>query len=138
MFTHPKTGMTVLSEGECWELLGGAHVARLAAVVGDELEVFPINVVVDGHTVVFRTAEGTKLAAATMARQVVIEADDHDRGTGLAWSVVLKGVAERVDDFNRIYQLEELALVPWDERPKQWFVQVTPRQISGRRFAAAV
>src|SRR5690606_41987457 len=102
METDARTGMTVLTEDECWDLLRSAEVARLAVVVGDDLEVFPINIVLDDRTVVFRTGEGTKLAAVTIAGRVVIEADGFIRDTGEAWSVVVKGTAERLERFSEI------------------------------------
>ena len=59
--------MTVLSEDDSWQLLASADVVRIAVAVAGDVEVFPINSVVDGRTVVFRTAEGTKLAAVAVS-----------------------------------------------------------------------
>ena len=132
-----RTGMTILDEATCWELLSTAAVSRLAVVVGDDLEIFPINTVVDDRTIVFSTGEGTKLAAVTIARNVVVEADGYDDATGEAWSVVVKGVADRLDRFEDIDRAEQLPLNSWSRHPKQWFVRVTPRRITGRRFDVA-
>lgn len=137
MATDPRTGMTVLDEDACWDLLCNAEVARLAVAVGDDLDVFPINIVVDGRTVVFRTGEGTKLAAATISRRVAVEADGFDVETGEAWSVVVKGTAERLERFREIDSAESLPLHVWSDHPTQWFVRVRPRQISGRRFVVS-
>ena len=131
----PRTGMTILDEATCWDLLSTAAVSRLAVVVGDDLEIFPINTVVDDRTIVFSTGEGTKLAAMTIARNVVVEADGYDDATGQAWSVVVKGEADRLDRFDDIDQAEKLPLHPWSGHPKQWFVRVRPRSVTGRRFA---
>jgi nitroimidazol reductase NimA-like FMN-containing flavoprotein (pyridoxamine 5'-phosphate oxidase superfamily) len=133
----PRTGMTILDETTCWELLSTADVCRLAVVVGDDLEIFPINAVVDGRTLVFSTGEGTKLAAVAIARSVAVEADGYDSATREAWSVVVKGAADRLEHFHDIEQAESLALRSWSDHPKQWFVRVTPRNVSGRRFAVA-
>jgi nitroimidazol reductase NimA-like FMN-containing flavoprotein (pyridoxamine 5'-phosphate oxidase superfamily) len=133
----PRTGMTVLDEAACWELFTSAEVARLAIVVGDDLEIFPINPVVDKRAIFFRTGEGTKLAAVTIARKVAIEADGYDASAGEAWSVVVKGDAERLERFDDIERAEQLPLRSWSDHPKQWFVRVRPRQITGRRFAVA-
>ena len=133
----PRTGMTILDEATCWDLLSTAAVSRLAVLVGDDLEIFPINTVVDGPTIVFSTGEGTKLAAVTIARNVVVEADGHDDATGEAWSVVVKGEADRLDRFDDIDKAEQLALQSWSTHPKQWFVRVKPRSITGRRFAVS-
>ena len=45
---------------------GSAQVGRLAVSIKEQPDIFPINFVVDHGTVVFRTAEGTKLAAAVL------------------------------------------------------------------------
>jgi nitroimidazol reductase NimA-like FMN-containing flavoprotein (pyridoxamine 5'-phosphate oxidase superfamily) len=128
--------MTILDEATCWELLSTAEVSRLAVVVGDDLEIFPINTVVDDRSIVFSTGEGTKLAAVTIARRVVVEADGYDADTGEAWSVVVKGEADRLDRFNDIEHAEQLPLNSWSRHPKQWFVRVRPHSVTGRRFPA--
>lgn len=135
MDTDPRTGMTILDEEACWELLRSADYVRLAVVVGDDLEIFPINAVVDGRTVVFRTGEGTKLAAVTISGRVVLEADGYFPALAEVWSVVIKGDAERLETFPDIDRAEQLPLAEWTGHPKQWFVRVYPRQITGRRFA---
>ena len=48
--------MIELDESACWALLRSAEVGRLAVVVNHRPEIFPINLVVDHATVVFRTA----------------------------------------------------------------------------------
>jgi nitroimidazol reductase NimA-like FMN-containing flavoprotein (pyridoxamine 5'-phosphate oxidase superfamily) len=137
MNTDPRTGMAILNEDACWELLASAEVARLAVVVGDDLEIFPINFVLDGRTIVFQTGEGTKLAAITVAHRVVLEADGYDLARNRAWSVVVRGEAGRVEDFEEIYRVEALPLRPWTGHPKQWFVHVRPTSVSGRGFTIA-
>jgi nitroimidazol reductase NimA-like FMN-containing flavoprotein (pyridoxamine 5'-phosphate oxidase superfamily) len=137
MTTDPRTGMSILGEDTCWSRLASTNLARLAVVVAGNLEVFPVNIVVADRTIVFRTGEGTKLAAAVIAPRVVVEADDVDPTTGLAWSVVVKGRAERLDRFADIYGAEELVLPAWTEHPKQWFVRVRCEEITGRAFSLA-
>jgi hypothetical protein len=137
MTKDARTGMSILDEDTCWSRLASTNLARLAMVVAGDLEVFPVNIVVDGRSIVFRTAEGTKLAAAVIAPRVAVEADDVDPTTGLAWSVVVKGRAERLDRFADIYGAEELALPAWTTHPKQWFVRVHGDEITGRAFSLA-
>ncbi|MBB5788779.1 pyridoxamine 5'-phosphate oxidase family protein [Jiangella mangrovi] len=137
MTTDPRTGMTVLDEDACWSLLGSASIARVAVAIAGDVEVFPVNIVVDERTVVFRTGEGTKLAASVIAPRVAVEADGVDPARGRAWSVVVKGRAERLERFTDIYRAEDLALPSWTEHPKQWFVRVYCDQITGRSFQTA-
>lgn len=129
-------GVTVLPEDECWRLLREAEVGRLAVAVGGEPEIFPVNFVVDGGALVFRTAEGTKLAALTVSSRVAFEVDGYRPETEEAWSVVVKGRADRLERFPEIYAAEELPIFPWEASPKQWFVRVQPAQMTGRRFTA--
>jgi uncharacterized protein len=137
MKTGPDSGVTVLGEDECWRLLRTADVGRLAVVLTGEPEIFPVNFVVDGHTLVFRTAEGTKLFAVTASSRVAFESDGYDPASGEAWSVVVKGAAERLEHFSDIYAAEELVLFPWQAGQKQWFVRIGHTTVTGVRFPAA-
>jgi nitroimidazol reductase NimA-like FMN-containing flavoprotein (pyridoxamine 5'-phosphate oxidase superfamily) len=127
-----------LSAAECWALLSEIRFGRLAMTAAGEIDVFPINFVVDGHDLVFRTSEGTKLLESVICDLVAIEADQMDVATGVAWSVVAKGAPERLERFDHIYAAQRLGIHPWiDDLPKEHFVRVTIRSISGRRFHAA-
>jgi uncharacterized protein len=127
-------GVVVLDEDECWRLVEAAEVGRLALAIAGEPEIFPVNFVVDGHALMFRTAEGTKLAALTISSRVAFEIDGFLPESGEAWSVVVKGQAERMERFPDIYEAEKLPLFPWQATPKQWFVRVLPTTVTGRRF----
>ncbi|HEU4946118.1 MAG TPA: pyridoxamine 5'-phosphate oxidase family protein [Kribbella sp.] len=126
--------MTILSEEECWQRLETADVGRLAVVLVGEPEIFPVNFVADDRTLVFKTAEGTKLFAITASPRVALESDGYDAGSGEAWSVVVKGTAERLDHFPDIYAAEELPLFPWQAGVKQWFVRIAGTTATGVRF----
>lgn len=128
--------MTVLTEDECWALLTRAEVGRLAVCIGDGPEIFPVNFVADNRTVLIRTAEGTKLAAVSVAPQVAFEVDGFEAARGEAWSVIIRGTAQVLERLNDVYAAQELPLVPWDARPKPIFVRIEPARISGRRFTA--
>jgi hypothetical protein len=127
-------GISVLNEDECWQLFNDAQVGRLAFAVAGEPEIFPVNFVVDGRALLFRTAEGTKLAGLTVSSRVAFEVDGYEPDSGEAWSVVLKGEAERLDHFPDIYAAEKLPIFPWQASPKQWIVRVMPAKVTGRRF----
>ena len=128
-----RDGMTILDSATCLRLLGSQEVGRLAVSVAYHPDIFPINYVVDDATIVFRTAEGTKLAAAFIGHAVAFEADGYDADTGDAWSVVVKGHAEEIAMHD---MLEDTAfpVFPWSAGPKSRFMRVVPDEISGRRF----
>jgi hypothetical protein len=134
METSSESGITFLTEDACWRLLETADVGRLALAIAGEPEIFPINFVVDGRSLVFRTAEGTKLFGVTASPLVALECDGYEDDTGEAWSVVAKGTAERLEHFPDIYAAEELPLFPWQPGTKQWFVRIGPTTLTGVRF----
>ena len=136
METFPNFGTAMLAEDECWRLLVETEVGRLAMAIGDAPEIFPVNFVVDNRTVVFRTAEGTKLASLSISRRVTFEIDGFDAATGEAWSVVVHGVADVLERLNDVYAAQELPLFPWEAAPKPVFVRIRPRAVTGRRFMA--
>jgi len=137
MTTDTKTGMTIHEPDVCWKLLRSAEVGRLAVSIKDQPDIFPINFVVDHGTVVFRTAEGTKLAAAVLGRGVAFEADGFDAGAGEAWSVVIKGRAEEVLKMIEVFEATDLPLFPWLTSPKPRFVRIVPESVTGRTFRVA-
>lgn len=124
----------VLETNQCWELLRGVSVGRLAVVVGDHPDIFPVNYKVDHGTLVFRTGEGTKLHAALGDAPVAIEADGVNAETGEAWSVVVKGQASAVKLTQDVLDTIGLLLFPWEAGQKDQFIRIAPREVTGRRF----
>jgi uncharacterized protein len=129
----PEPGVTDLEANACWALLRSHEVGRLALSIHDRPEIFPVNYVVDHGTVVFRTAEGTKLAGS-VERGVAFEADGYEPGTGEAWSVVVKGRAEEISRGQELLDTADLPLFPWHAAAKQRFVRIVPDEVTGRRF----
>ena len=122
---------------ECWAMLRGVSVGRLALWVTDHPDIFPINYTVDHGTLVFRTGPGTKLAAALGETPVAMEADGVDATSGVAWSVVVKGIAALIDSTEDVLDSFSLMLFPWQSGCKDTFVRITPTLITGRKFKVA-
>jgi nitroimidazol reductase NimA-like FMN-containing flavoprotein (pyridoxamine 5'-phosphate oxidase superfamily) len=129
-----RFGAEVLETNVCWELLREAEVGRLAVTITEHPEIFPVNYVVDGGTIVFRTDEGTKLAGAVHGRPVAFEIDGYDPDRGDAWSVVIKGRATEIERIQDVFDALDLPLFPWHAARKHRFVRIEPFDISGRRF----
>lgn len=127
-----QSPVTRLDEDEAWQLLGSAQVGRLATVIERQPDIFPVNFVLDDQTVVFRTAEGSKLLQLIVNAGVAFEVDQWDAGSG--WSVVVKGHAEEVTDADDLARVEDLPLQPWVPTVKTHFIRITVEQIDGRRF----
>jgi uncharacterized protein len=124
--------VTILSEGESWNLLAGVALGRLVTSVEGEPEIFPVNFVVQNRTVLFRTAVGTKLVSAVINNNVLFEADDHNVAEG--WSVIVRGIARTLHSDEDIREAERAQLLPWTATVKQHYVRVVPTRITGRRF----
>ncbi|WP_284977447.1 pyridoxamine 5'-phosphate oxidase family protein [Arthrobacter sp. fls2-241-R2A-200] len=129
-----KPATEILETHQCWDLLRGVSVGRLAVVVDSEPDIFPVNYKVDHGTLVFRTGEGTKLHAALSEGPVAMEADGVNAETGVAWSVVIKGNASAVKLTEEVLDTVGLLLFPWEAGQKDHFIRITPSKVTGRRF----
>lgn len=131
-YDDQNEAITELTEQESWKLLAGAPIGRLATTLGDEIELFPVNHVVDDGTIVFRTSQGSKLFELTVNSRVAYEVDAYDDKGG--WSVVVHGEAEVVSGSEELEHAEQLPLRPWIPTVKTHFVRIRPIRVSGRRF----
>lgn len=123
-----------LSAKQCWELLRSTEVGRLAVIVSDHPEIFPVNYAVDQGTVVFRSAQGTKVTSALGDAPVAFEADGYDSETGLVWSVVVKGQASTFQTIEEAAESFNVDVHPWQAGKKERFIRIRPDEITGRRF----
>ncbi len=126
-----------LGPDQCWQLLAGAEVGRLAVAAAGEVDIFPMNFVVDERTLVFRTAEGTKLVEVVISGRVAFEADGYHPEQGEAWSVVAKGYAELLERSDDVFRAQSLPLFPWSAAPKERFFRLVVTSLTGRRFLVA-
>ena len=122
----------VLKEDEALELMGDQQLGRLVVRIKDDFDIYPLNYVVNEGKIYFRTAEGSKLFTVSINDRVLFEADDHTEDK--AWSVIVKGRARILERTDEIQQSDELPLKPWLPTLKYNYVEITPEEISGRRF----
>ncbi|WP_460782441.1 pyridoxamine 5'-phosphate oxidase family protein [Microbacterium tumbae] len=121
-----------LSTADAWAHLRAQELGRLVTHVGDVIEIFPVNFVVDRDEIVFRTAEGSKLLELTINDEVLFEVDDHTDTD--AWSVIVRGTARRLDTDDEVQHADGLGLRPWIPTLKHNYVSIVPTAISGRAF----
>ncbi len=120
----------ILDSEECWKLLRQTGIGRLGVVLDGRPEIFPVNFKVeDDSSVVFQTGSGTKTEAMDITPTVVLEADAVSAEFGIAWSVVVKGNATRMDANE-----PALALFPWQGVDKEELFRIVPESVTGRRF----
>lgn len=124
--------VSILPESECWNLLSSVSLGRLATCADGQIELFPVNFVVQDKTVLFRTAEGAKLVSAAMSSEVLFEADQYDAEQG--WSVIVRGKARSLRTDEEIERAEQAALRPWVATVKQHYIRIRPQRVTGRRF----
>jgi nitroimidazol reductase NimA-like FMN-containing flavoprotein (pyridoxamine 5'-phosphate oxidase superfamily) len=128
-----RTQLEVLEREECDQLLAHHHIGRLAIVVGGQPLVFPVNYALCDGAIVFRTARGTKLFGA-VGHPVAFEIDGVDASYHEGWSVLAVGEAEDVRDAIDLARLENEPLPAWSEAPKDHYVRIRPRAVTGRRI----
>lgn len=119
---------------ECWARLRSQEYGRLAVTAEDGPMIYAINAVVDHSTLLFRTADGSKLDALRQDDRVAFEIDGFDADTSEAWSVVIRGVAQTITDASESVAAVEVGLTPWQSGSKPTFVRIIPDSIAGVRF----
>ncbi len=130
--TETPDPVVALTDEECWERLRGQELGRLVTRVGDVIDIFPVNFVVDGETLLFRTAQGSKLFELTIDDHVLFEVDDHTDDD--AWSVIVRGSAHALDSSAEVERADSLPLRPWVPTLKYAYVRIEPTSLSGRAF----
>lgn len=121
----------VMTTEECWEMLRTHEFGRLAFHLGGEVHLAPVNYAVDHDTLLFRTAEGSKLLGVEMNSDVAFEIDEFDDEH--ARSVILRGVARHLGE-DEEHRAENVPLRPWVATLKYDVVEIRPTEISGRSF----
>lgn len=130
-----RTGIEVIDRDRCLLLLGGDTIGRLGVVAHGAPRIFPVNYALDGDTVVFRTAHGTKLDEGVRA-PACFEVDAFDRGARTGWSVLVLGHLEEVTPYqHKVYdRVRALLIDPWAPFEKDHIVRLVPDHISGRKL----
>jgi nitroimidazol reductase NimA-like FMN-containing flavoprotein (pyridoxamine 5'-phosphate oxidase superfamily) len=127
--TDPSTRtLEPLTREECWRHLTESVIGRLAAITEDGLPfVVPVNYAVDGESVVFASDFGTKFASL-LRHGVGFQVDAIDDSRRLGWSVLVQGVVHEMEP----QEAAHLTVEPW-VGPRQHFLRLVPRHVSGRR-----
>ncbi|MCV7031078.1 pyridoxamine 5'-phosphate oxidase family protein [Mycobacterium sherrisii] len=130
--TQTDDGAIILPEHECWDLLSSVTLGRLVTSADGRPQIFPVNYADQRRTILFRTAEGTKLVSTAINNEVVFEVDDHNVAEG--WSVIVRGTARSLRSDAEIEDAERAQVLPWTSSEKSHYVRVMPEMVTGRRF----
>ncbi|MFI6515903.1 pyridoxamine 5'-phosphate oxidase family protein [Spirillospora sp. NPDC050679] len=132
-----KPVLEELDRAESLRLVAGTTVGRVAFDDGEGPAIIPVNYVVDGGALLFRTTVGgrltqnlsTRLAGAEVRIAFEVDSLDMDGHTG--WSVLLRGGARPMTE-------EEAARAPdpepWPAGERESHIVFTPSEVSGRRL----
>lgn len=124
-----------LTRDECFSLLAGQHLGRVVLVDDRGPLALPVNFVLDQHTVLFRSDQGTKLDAAVRNGRVAFQIDGVDQATRTGWSVLVRGEAKEVTDPAELALVRRLPRYPWAPGAKGHDIRILPCSLTGRRIA---
>jgi uncharacterized protein len=128
-----ETGeLTELGREECLRLLAGGLIGRVVFTEAALPAAHPVAYLLDGGEVVFRTADGGKLAAATLHRVVAFQVDDVDPAARTGWSVLGVGEAYEVTDPRRLADLADRSPRPWAANQDGPTVAIPLQRLAGR------
>ena len=134
----PQPGdLTRLGRAECWELLAGRSVGRLACIARAGVpDVVPVNYVVHRGELLLRSGPGPKQQAAERREQVAFEVDAFDESQRQGWSVVVAGRLTRLAPAEqvRLARGDVPMPVPWARGARSAVLRLTPTRLDGRRL----
>jgi len=132
--TDHTTQFERMGPEECLRLLEAEDVGRLAVIQGRVPVIFPVNYVLDGDSIVFRTAPGTKLAHGD-GTLVAFEIDHLSREEREGWSVVVTGRLDEITPTGaELDRLGRLPLTPWAGGVRDHWMRLGLGLVTGRRI----
>jgi nitroimidazol reductase NimA-like FMN-containing flavoprotein (pyridoxamine 5'-phosphate oxidase superfamily) len=129
----PPGGVSAIDETDCYVLLRGRTLGRVAVKLADDLVILPVYYAVMDRDIVFRTAPGTKLDAAVLKTKVAFEVD----GTSPGWSVLVRGHAEELRDPALQTRARSLLGSDWPAGDREELVRIRAERVTGRRLPPA-
>jgi uncharacterized protein len=127
-------GLELLTEEQACQLLACGEVGRVGITIGALPAIFPVNYRMIDGAIVFRTAPGSKMSAATEGAVVAFEVDDYQLTDRSGWSVLAVGPAEVSDDPDLASKVADAGLEPFADGSRSTIVRVEPTFLSGRRL----
>jgi nitroimidazol reductase NimA-like FMN-containing flavoprotein (pyridoxamine 5'-phosphate oxidase superfamily) len=131
-----ESHLDVLSEEACRHLLANEQVGRIAFVdTAGYPVVLPVNYVLDGDLIVFRTDTGAKLDQVPQ-RRVAFEVEHLALACHSGWSVLVQGLGQDLTDAAgpAYEQLRQRRMDLWAPGDKSHWVAVEVHHITGRRI----
>ncbi|MCS7479366.1 pyridoxamine 5'-phosphate oxidase family protein [Umezawaea endophytica] len=118
-----------LPEATSLRLLAGVPFGRVVFSRDALPAIRPVNHVVDRGSIVIRAHLGAAVLSS-VGMVVAYEADSIDPVTRQGWSVIVVGVAKRVDDPDEVARLDEV-LKPWVRGTMDHVIRIVPEMVTG-------
>lgn len=94
----------------------------------------PVILLLDRYEIIFRTANGAKLAAALRGSVAAFEVDKINSETCTGWSVVCVGRSYEITDPTRLAVLAEIMPAPWAPKRTARTIGIGIEVITGRQL----
>jgi len=133
-FDH--SGLQILAEQECLDLLSSVPLGRLVFTRGGLPVIRLVNFVVDDRTLLFATADGDKYRAAERGDVVAFEVDDVDLERHLGWTVTAAGHLSVIDPDEAALILAAVPVRPWAPNRDRHLIRLAIEVLEGRRLVA--
>ncbi len=129
--------LTELTTRECWDLLAGEEVARVAVATPVGPRILPVNYTLHGGDLYFRTKPYSALGTYGRDGDLAAEVDSIDRVAREGWSVQVTGPGTMVEDAQELREVR----AGWDPRPwadgqRYMYIRLRICEVSGRRLSA--
>jgi nitroimidazol reductase NimA-like FMN-containing flavoprotein (pyridoxamine 5'-phosphate oxidase superfamily) len=125
-----------LERGECLRLLAHGLVGRVVFTDGALPAAQPVVYGLDNQEIIFRTRNGSKLAAAMRHAVVAFEVDDVDVQARSGWSVLGIGQAYEIVDPVRLVELAVTHPDVWVQGHDAHTIAIPLQIVTGRRLSS--
>jgi nitroimidazol reductase NimA-like FMN-containing flavoprotein (pyridoxamine 5'-phosphate oxidase superfamily) len=121
-----------MTREECLTALRAHRVGRVSVTHQALPVIVPVNYILDGQGLVFRTRSDGFLAAACHSNVIAFEIDDLADDGSYGWSVLVVGVADGLSGAEAV-RATGLGLASAAGDDRDHFVRVSIGQLTGRR-----
>ncbi|MFK4299203.1 nitroimidazol reductase NimA-like FMN-containing flavoprotein (pyridoxamine 5'-phosphate oxidase superfamily) [Arthrobacter sp. GAS37] len=123
-----------LSEEQCRDFLRSNTTGRFGFVRQGRVVILPVNYLVDGQSIYFRTASDGSIADSVPSPEASFQIDDSRADRSEGWSVLLTGASSQVEDKDLLTRLwGKVMAEPWAGGARNLFIRIQAQMVTGRR-----